>query len=104
MGCLTASVKLLNEQISASAKCLNADIVASARLISEHIRASVRGLNAELTARVVDLSERLNVRCDIVCSLADVQYLEVSPTEVQWITPDEIIMYTVTSNVDWEIQ
>lgn len=82
MGCLTASVKLLNEQISASVECLNAAI----------------------TARVADITERLNVRCGIVCSLADVQYLEVSPQEVQWITPDEIIMYTVTSNVDWEIQ
>lgn len=82
MGCLTARVKLLNEQISASVECLNAAI----------------------TARVADITERLNVRCGIVCSLADVQYLEVSPQEVQWITPDEIIMYTVTSNVDWEIQ
>lgn len=82
MGCLTASVKLLNEHISASVECLNAAI----------------------TARVADITERLNVRCGIVCSLADVQYLEVSPQEVQWITPDELIMYTVTSNVDWEIQ
>lgn len=82
MGCLTASVKLLNEQISASVECLNAAI----------------------TARVADITERLNVRCGIVCSLADVQYLEVSPTEVQWITSDDVIMYTVTSNVDWEIQ
>lgn len=104
MGCLTASVKLLNEQISASVECLNAAIVASTRLISEHIRASVRGLNAEFTARVADITERLNVHCGIVCSLADVQYLEVSPTEVQWITPDDFIIYTVTSNVDWEIQ
>lgn len=82
MGCITASVKLLNEHISASVKCLN----------------------EEITARVVDLTQRLSVKCGIVCSLADVQYLEVSPQEVQWITPDELIMYTVTSNVEWEIQ
>lgn len=67
------------------------------------ISASVKLLNDGVVVRVADLTQRLSVRCGIVCSLADVQYLEVSPMEVQWITSDDVIMYTVTSNVDWEV-
>lgn len=33
-----------------------------------------------------------------------VPFLEVSPTEVQWLTPDSNIVYDVTSNVDWIIE
>lgn len=43
------------------------------------------------------------ISCGIVCSLADIHYLRVSPTEVQWITPNEAILYTVESNTNWKI-
>lgn len=67
------------------------------------ISASVKLLNDGVVVRVADLTQRLLVRCGIVCSLAEVQYLEVSPAEVQWITPDDVIFYTVYSNVEWKV-
>lgn len=43
------------------------------------------------------------VSCGIVCSVGDVHYLRVLPHEVQWITPDEAIVYMVESDTNWTI-
>lgn len=46
----------------------------------------------------------ISVKCGIVCSLADVIYVRVSPQEIQWITEDEVIVYNVESNTNWIIE
>lgn len=51
--------------------------------------------------KVVRVGESLAVACSIVCNLADLYYLEVSPKDVQWITPDFGIVYRVESNTKW---
>lgn len=33
-----------------------------------------------------------------------IAYLEVEPTEVQWITPDSDVVYAVRSNVEWKVE
>lgn len=33
-----------------------------------------------------------------------IAYLEVEPTEVQWITPDSSVVYAVRSNVEWSVE
>lgn len=48
-------------------------------------------------------NNHLHVHCGIVCSLGSKFYMRVSPTDIQWITPDCGIVYAVESNVNWEI-
>jgi hypothetical protein len=48
-------------------------------------------------------SKHLKVTCGIVCDVGDFHYLRVSPHEVQWITPDEAIVYMVESDTSWTI-
>lgn len=45
----------------------------------------------------------LKLTCGIVCNVGDVHYLRVSPEEVQWITPDEAVIYMVESDTNWSI-
>lgn len=51
-------------------------------------------------------SNHLRVSCGIVCDVNDTggKYLDVSPDEIQWITDDIGVIYTVYSNTDWEIE
>ena len=56
--------------------------------------------NAHVTPKI----NSINVKCGLVCSLADVLYVRVSPQEVQWITEDEVIVYNVESNTNWIIE
>lgn len=59
-----------------------------------------------LACKISDVlsSGHLKISCGIVCSVSQVFYLQVSPEEVQWITPEEGIIYTVNSNVNWIIE
>ena len=39
----------------------------------------------------------------VIWSAQIANYLRVSPSEVQWITPDQDIVYQVESNTEWTI-
>lgn len=45
----------------------------------------------------------LDLSCSLVCEVHGQFFLKVSPQEVQWITPNEIITYIVKSNTEWNI-
>lgn len=50
------------------------------------------------------IKEHLKARASIVCSLSEVvDFLRVTPTEIQWITDDMGVFFDVESNVDWII-
>lgn len=63
-------------------------------------------LNAPLVISAEDIMEKqhLSVSLGIVCGVTEVNYLRVSPSEIQWITPDSDIVYSVESNTDWNIE
>ena len=69
------------------------------------IEASVSRYDVPLSFEISDVlkSNHLKLSCGIVCSVGDVHYLRVSPHEVQWITPDEAIVYMVESDTNWTI-
>lgn len=46
----------------------------------------------------------LNIKCGVVCSLTDVMFINIFPQEVQWITTDDVVIYSVESNTDWIIE
>lgn len=50
------------------------------------------------------VTDALSVCVHIICSAnSDVRYLRVTP-ETHWLTPWEIEMFTVESNVDWVVE
>lgn len=90
--------------------CLNVDIFKIGEALSLDI-AKLGGV--EMTASlygeyispiISEIGQHLNVSCGIICSISDIFYLEVSPEDVVWITPDEGIIYNVHSNVNWFIE
>lgn len=46
----------------------------------------------------------LNISCGIVCSVGNTIFVDVFPQEVQWITTDDVVIYSVKSNTDWLIE
>ncbi len=69
------------------------------------IEASISRHDIPLSFEISDVfkNNHLKLTCGIVCSVGDVHYLRVSPHEVQWITPDEAIVYMVESDTNWTI-
>lgn len=45
----------------------------------------------------------LNLSCSLVCSVSEQFFVRVSPQEIQWVTPNEIITYNVEANTEWNI-
>lgn len=80
---------------------------------SLHLEAGrLGGITVEVNRHDIPLSfgitdvfegKHLKLTCGIVCSVGDVHYLRVLPHEVQWITPDEAIVYMVESDTNWTI-
>lgn len=40
-------------------------------------------------------------RFSLVCTINKSSYLKVTPEAVQWVTPDDVTIYAVRSNVSW---
>lgn len=40
-------------------------------------------------------------RFSLVCTVNRNSYLKVTPEAVQWVTPDDVTVYAVRSNVSW---
>ena len=46
----------------------------------------------------------ININCSIVCNISKDAYMKVSPSEVQWLSPDWYVIYEVKSNTDWIVE
>ena len=106
MSCIDVKVTQLNPKLddNVNVSRLGDGIKTSIKCVGERILANVSELSNRLHASVSNISSGLSVRCSIVCSLKDVgHYLEVTPTEIQWITDDMGVYYDVESNVEWII-
>ena len=80
--------------------CLNVN----ATLASGVLTAIASDASAHLKVRASRIGSNLIVRCSVVCSLSEfAKWLNVSPSEVQWITDDVGVFYDVKSNVEWII-
>jgi hypothetical protein len=63
-----------------------------------------RVTNPLRVSAVDSIKEHLKARASIVCSISEVvDFLRVTPTEIQWITDDMGVFFDVESNVDWII-
>lgn len=63
---------------------------------------SSNSLNCNIFDKFID--KHLKLTCGVVCTISDIHYLRVSPSDVQWITPGIGVIYQVTSDTDWIIE
>lgn len=71
--------------------------------LENNLKTTITKLEESLYVVITNISKDLKVRTSIVCSIGNRQYLNVSPDEIQWITPDCGVIYTVESNTKWII-
>ena len=90
MGCLIANITMLNMPPVLSVDRIGDGIVVNTYLAME--RMAIKAFDAIIHPIM---------RCTVVCSIADLHYLKVSPEEVQWITPDYGVVYHVESDTNW---
>lgn len=101
MSCIKVNIECKNENLLVAATSLGEKL--KALVTATHsiipIVTAPESISCKVTNAVKDF---LNVRCSIVCSLAEIaDYLEVTPEEIQWITDDMGVFYDVQSNVEW---
>ena len=100
--CLKVDVIPLIEPIKISLEVAQLKDVIVSPLV-EGLKLSL-GVEELLGVVVSPLVESLKVCCGIVCDIAQLNYLNVSPEEVMWITDSEGIYYSVESNTDWIVE
>lgn len=106
MSCLNSKVKLITSSIISLVRLID-KLYLSIDNLNPILNILISKNNSDLFITIEDKhSSHLRVSCGIVCDVNDTggKYLDVSPDEIQWITEDIGVVYTVYSNTDWEIE
>ncbi len=73
-------------------------------VVGSCLSATIKRIGRGLSVDASRVTNPLKVRASIVCSISEVvDFLRVTPTEIQWITDDMGVFFDVESNVDWII-
>lgn len=103
MSCINVNIQMLNWPLAVSAERISGDINTNVTLKIEPIRGNI--FDAEIHPIEINIFDTIvhpKVRTSIVCSIKYLKnYLNVSPEEVQWITPEYGVIYNVSSDLDW---
>jgi hypothetical protein len=92
----------VGDGIKARANVFAPKAVSVTDCIKEHITAFCDAYLPNPVSVVDSIKKHLNARCSVICSLAEViEFLNVTPSDIQWITDDVGVFYEVESNVDW---
>lgn len=94
MSCLNITVTNMSPPLQVGAERLGGVILTVIK--------SSNSLNCNIFDKLID--KHLKLTCGVVCTIADIHYIRVSPSEVQWVTPDIGVVYQVTSDTDWIIE
>lgn len=94
MSCLNLTVTNMSPPLKLGAERLGGIILTVIK--------SSDSLSCNIFDKLID--KHLKLTCRIVCTIADTHYLRVSPSEIQWITPDIGVVYQVMSDTDWIIE
>lgn len=102
MSCLNISIEHLHNPIKAATQRIDklTSLVCAA---GENIQVSTQKLKAQLQGITASITDSITVNINVVCSLSDFYYMDVSPGDIQWITDDTGVFYDVESNVNWII-
>lgn len=92
MSCINLDIRVINEPLVLSMERIGGMSV------------GVSMASEQMSIRVIDTVTHPKMRVSIVCSIKELRgYLNVSPEDIQWITPDYGIIYKVESDTDWII-
>lgn len=92
MGCLNVNISELGYRISPSISWLGG------------VAVDVFRADKPINCGITDTGTHLRINCGIICSVNNHdEYLRVSPKDIQWITKDIGVFYTVESNTNWEV-
>ena len=100
MGCLNVVISRVGEAPNLQVSRIGG-VIAKVSSITEPLKVAASLAVEPFKVLASNIKKRLNISCSVVCSLADLFYLNVSPEDVQWITDDIGIVYEVESNVKW---
>lgn len=106
ISCLNSKVKLITSNIIPLVHLIDT-LYTSIDDLNPTLNILISKNNSDLFITIEDKhSSHLKVSCGVVCDVNDTggKYLDVSPDEIQWITEDIGVIYTVYSNTDWEIE
>lgn len=130
MPCITTHVDhLYDYHISADVESLQRYVVSVDRY-GANMSLGVDDVSYRITPSVVDEGKHLNVNITnevyeelgclkaqverrtapmvvtfgIVCTRSEIALIEVTPEDIQWITPDMGVVYEVTSRVSWNVE
>lgn len=83
-------------------------ITPSAEDVGKHLNVNITNEVCEelgcLKAQVERRTAPMVVTFGIVCTRSEIALIEVTPEDVQWITPDMGVVYEVTSRVSWNVE
>lgn len=103
-GCLCASVNRVGDGMKVRITNAVVPLFVQVSDAGTHLDMTVRKATKDVKVSLYDAATHLNVKCSVVCSLAEIgDYLEVTPADIQWITDDVGVFFEVESNVDWII-
>lgn len=103
--CLHATATLVSSRLNVSASLYCAPLQVKTERLGYIVLTVIKRSNS-LKCNIFDelIDKHLKLTCGIVCTISDAYYLRVSPSEVQWITPEIGVIYQVISNTDWVIE
>lgn len=103
--CVSANIHRIGGGIDIHIRdAINTYLSTAISLIGNGISANIHSLTPAAVGSVTELGKHLSVKCSIVCSLSKViEYINVTPDEIQWITDDMGVFFDVESNTDWII-
>lgn len=103
MGCLSGKVTRVSEGLQGRVRSVGAELMAAVADVTERLRCAVLRVGNGLQCAVLNVTDGLHGRAFLVCTMADLKYLNVSPEEVVWITPEQGVVYHVESNTTWVV-
>lgn len=103
MGFVAVSVNAISEQVQSSATIDRHDYVMRLDL-QDDVRFVYRIRDECVRVTQSNSGEKIQCTFGFIYTLEELKYLDVSPEDVVWISPNEAIVYFVSSNTDWTVE
>lgn len=103
MGFVAVSINTISEQVQSSAT-IDIHDYAIKSVLRDDIRFNCRIRDECVRVSSSNSGDKIKCTFGFIYTLEELKYLDVSPEDVVWISPDEAIVYFVSSNTDWEVE
>lgn len=104
MSCLNVRVSRIGDGLGSQGSYAGERLKVRVSLVKKALSSIASDVSPHLKAKASRIGNALVVKCSVVCSLSEfTKWLNVSPSEVQWITDETGVFYDIRSNVEWII-